>query len=302
MMWSSVFGLVPQGQLASSVIFHLVRLSLVLHIRVRNRLRVHYCFRGRSEPCGNFSLTARCVLSCHLASCTDSGSSGQGTQCVSHVFLLIRGFGCLYFSRGFLSSVSLCNLDSASVLMISGGEIPERTYRSSRGVGLRQPVITRQASFRIGSILEALELFDQTGAQNSPVEKTRLRATVLMGVKMVNFHVVTPVSSPEMGETDDHISSQNKTFTVLQLNVEGLKLNEERNPLLKYKPLKPRINRKTWLTHCVPSPEDPESVRLARWQERTQRAAREKLPQGSDLPRKQWCTLNRLRTRVQNQR
>ena len=49
-----------------------------------------------------------------------------------------------------------------------------------------------------------------------------------------------------------------------------------------YKPTKPRINRKTWLTHCVPSPEDPESVRLARWQERIQRGAREELQQGSD--------------------
>ena len=181
MTWSSVCGLVPQGQQASSVIFHLVRLSLVLHTRVRNRLSVHHSFRGRSEPCCNSSLAARCILSFHLASRKDSGSSDEGTQCVSHVFLLIRGFGGLYLSRGFLSLVSLYNLVSASVpLLISGGEIPERTYRSSRGVGLRQPVITRQASFRTGSILEALELFDQTGAQNSPVAKTRLRAAVLM--------------------------------------------------------------------------------------------------------------------------
>ena len=181
MTWSSVCGLVRQGQQASFVIFHLVRLSLVLHTRVRNRLRVHHFFRGRSAPSGNSSLAARCILSCHLTSRTDSGSSGEGTQYVSHVVLLIRGFGGLYLSRGFLSLVSLYNLVSASVLLlISGGEIPERTYRSSRGVGLRQPVITRQASFRIGSILEAFELFDQTGAQNSPVEKTRLRAAVLM--------------------------------------------------------------------------------------------------------------------------
>ena len=115
-------------------------------------------------------------------------------------------------------------------------------------------------------------------------EACRVITGCLRPTPLEDIYVLSGIAPPNIRRTD----AETKLH----------KLTEERNPLLKYKPPKPRINRKTWLTHCVLSPEDPESVRLARWQERTQRAAMEKLPRGSDLPRKQWCTLNWLRTRV----
>ena len=104
-------------------------------------------------------------------------------------------------------------------------------------------------------------------------EACRVITGCLKPTPLEDLYVLSGISPPDIRRRTD---AETKLY----------KLTKERNPLLKYKPPKPRINRTTWLTYCVPSPEDPESVRLVRWQERIQRAAREELPLGADLPRK----------------
>ena len=53
---------------------------------------------------------------------------------------------------------------------IAGGAIPANRYRFSTLVGLRHPVMDRQASFNAGSTLYACADLSQTGQAYSAVE------------------------------------------------------------------------------------------------------------------------------------
>ena len=94
------------------------------------------------------------------------------------------------------------SLQLAERRMMSGGAIPDRLYRSSVGVGFRQPVMRRQVEFMTGSSFLACADLSQTGQAYSAVDMHRARAVdrivlgeaphcVLLSLRMMLFLVHT---------------------------------------------------------------------------------------------------------------
>lgn len=126
----------------------------IVQLLFLNRFNAFHSPHFQLFPLGNpsfISLLMFFFLSFHLSILSFCGKFLIGWVVVKKFFLdLCRNIGGFFPWNGWRGSLSsLClSISDAIFLWISGEAIPESTYISSIGVGLRQPEIVLQVSFK----------------------------------------------------------------------------------------------------------------------------------------------------------
>ena len=172
------FGL-PQGHSLVSASFHLWRVLAVFPTLARALFRATQSFLGMSVPLGSASFGGWMALLLQVSRWVHWSVlyfvARSGFRLSAVIKLLLdskRLLGGIWSCRGCLLSFSCLYfwvLNWVSRL-IWGGAIPASLWSAGRGVGLRVPVIMRQALFSSGSMLFAWQEFAHTGEQYSAVE------------------------------------------------------------------------------------------------------------------------------------